>query len=409
MTRKRLLWAGVGLAALIVIVLVLALAPFGLNMMNRSKTGPDDPVPIATADLGGSRPGSVLSATTMPAFARTAVGSSMRSARVVYRSSSDDTGNATVVSGTVFTPLGEPPEGGWPVISFGHGTLGIDKECAPSLSATLLGLAPVVDSFIKNHYSVALADYQGLGSDGIHPYLDSRTAGLNMIDAVRALRHTFDRVSNQWGAFGGSQGGGAAWAADEQAATYAPELKLVGAVAISPAADVTGLVDKAQAGTLTKDQGRIMQSILESLSRLHPDLNRDDFRQGAAARYWDVLTACSGPEVHLRTDAVNALAPTDFSPRTPAVADRLRQLLAQWALPQRPLSAPLFVDYGGNDTYIDPGWTTAAIARACALGGTIRWKEEPGKGHGDVDLSEGVGWMDDRFSGVPITNQCNGQ
>ena len=57
---------------------------------------------------------------------------------------------------------------------------------------------------------------------GLHPYLDSRTAGLNIIDSVRALRAAFSDVSARWVALGGSQGGGAVWSADEQVASYAP-------------------------------------------------------------------------------------------------------------------------------------------------------------------------------------------
>ena len=103
------------------------------------------------------------------------------------------------------------------MIALGHGTTGIDEPCAPSLSESLLGLSTPVAGFVLNGYAVALPDYQGLGSAGVHPYTDARTAGLNMIDSVRALRHTFKNVSNRWAAVGGSQGGGAAWAADEQA------------------------------------------------------------------------------------------------------------------------------------------------------------------------------------------------
>jgi hypothetical protein len=133
---------------------------------------------------------------------------------------------------------------------------------------------------VEQGYAVALADFQGLGVKGIHPYTDSRTAGLNMIDAVRAMRHTFPDVSDRWLAMGDSQGAGAAWSANEQAAQYAPELKMIGAVAASPGADLVGLVDKAEQGTLTKEQRGVMQAVIESMARLHPDINRDDFRQG---------------------------------------------------------------------------------------------------------------------------------
>lgn len=402
--------------AVAVLVGIAVSLPVGRGLAARaldsldSVTGADDPgrepQPIPTADLGGSGPGALVSAMTMPGYARTGYGTSTRSARVVYRSTNGDTGAETVVSGTVFTPLGDPPEGGWPVVSLGHGTTGIDEPCAPSLSASLLAHAEPVSGFIKNGYAVALADYQGLGADGIHPYTDARTAGRNVIDAVRALRNTFPGVSTRWLAFGGSQGGGAAWSAAEQAADYAPDMDLVGAVANSPSADLTGLVDKAQAGELTTDQLPSFQAVIEALARLHPEVNRDDYRRGAAAKYWDTLSSCSGHDVHDRGAAVKLLEPGEFAPRTPAAADLARDLLARWALPQQRLTAPLSVVYGSDDTYIDARWTTAALERACALGGTITYQLQPGKGHGTIDIRHQFEWMADRFAGRPVTSDC---
>jgi hypothetical protein len=408
-TRRTALWVGVAVVATLAVVGALWLPigrVFGRESTEPVASGRGSPVPIASADLTGTGPGSLVSATTMPGYSRSADGRSMNAARVVYRSTSGDTGEPTVVSGAVFTPLDDPPQGGWPVVSFGHGTLGIQEACGPSLSDTLLGMAQAVSGFIDLGYAVALADYQGLGYEGIHPYSDARTAGLNVIDAVRALRHTFPDVSDRWAAFGGSQGGGAAWAADEQAARYAPDLKLVGAVAISPAADISGLVDKAQTETLTRDQAPVLQLVLASLARLHPDLNLDDYRRGAATHYWDVLSACSGPDVHHRTAAADALGTQDLSPSTSAAADRLRELLARWALPQQELVAPLYVEYGAEDTYIDPQWTTDAISRACALGGIVASREDPDAGHGDVDWTNALAWLNDRFQGGLATNDC---
>lgn len=393
--------------AAVVVVVVAVVAAVALTV-GRSNSKPDGPTaePIAGADLSGSGPGSLVSASRMPDFDRTTYAMSMRAARVVYRSTSGDDGSSTVVSGTVFTPSEKPPPGGWPVVSVGHGTLGWQENCGPSLSVSLLGEVDTVDGLIKRGYAVAMTDYQGLGSPGIHPYSDGKTAGFNVIDAVRALRHTFSDVSTRWMALGGSQGGGAAWAANEQAATYAPELDLLGSVGLSPAADVTGLVDKAVAGTLTTDQGPVLQGILFSLARLHPDLNLDDYRHGAATKYWDILSSCAGPDVHERGVAINELGPNDFTPSTPQAADRLRDLLSRWALPQRKLSAPMYVAFGAKDTYIDPDWTIAAIKRACALGGSVTWTEDPKAGHGDVDWTGGLAWLADRFQGKPVINDC---
>src|SRR6202012_1095533 len=36
------------------------------------------------------------------------------------------------VSGTLSLPKGTPPQGGWPLISWVHGTLGVADRCAPS-------------------------------------------------------------------------------------------------------------------------------------------------------------------------------------------------------------------------------------------------------------------------------------
>ena len=401
--RRRNVVLGVCVALVAVIALTVTL-------VMRYLDGPTEigrPEPVPTADLSGSGNGSLVSAMTMPAFTVTKNGDTVRPARVTYRSTNGDTGAPTVVTGSVFVPTGTPPAGGWPVIAFGHGTTGIDEACAPSLSDDLLGGASLVIGLANAGYAVALADYQGLGAPGVHPYTDSRTAALNMIDAVRALRHTFPDVSNRFAAVGGSQGGGAAWAVDEQAGRYAPDLDLVGAVAFVPAADVAGIVDKAQAGTMTPDQQLAFIGIVESLARLHGDIvNRDDFRRGVAAAQWDSLTACSGPKVEGRDAAAKALTPSDTTPASPQAADGLRELLTKWAAGRQPLAAPLLVVYAGRDQFIDQQWTADAIASACALGGPVEADLQPDKGHGDVDVAARVQWLADRFAGTPTKGNC---
>jgi alpha-beta hydrolase superfamily lysophospholipase len=369
-----------------------------------SSGGP--PVPITSADLSGGGPGDLITATTMPGVTRTFEGRGLRAARVVYRSTNGDTGDATVVSGSVFTPAHAAPKGGWPIVAYGHGTLGIEPPCAPSLSPNLLGVLTIVKVLTDRGYAVAVPDYQGLGTKGVHPYSDSRTAALNMIDAVRALRRTFPDVSATWAALGDSQGGGAAWAADEQAQRYAPELQLVGALASSPAADVTGLVDKAEQGTLTTEQRPVMQMLIESLARLHPDLNRDDYRRGGAKAYWNVLSDCSEAGLSRRGTASENLGPRDFTPRTPEATQRLRDLLQPWALPQERLSAPLYVWYGGKDPFIDSAWTAAAIEKACALGGSVTIDFDPNGGHNPASGTKLLDWMGQRFAGEPAKNDC---
>ena len=411
MTRK------IGLVALVVAIVAAGLAvvasasplllTVGAKVYDQFFTAIDGPPStIGSADTSGAGPGSLVSATTMPGLASTIEARGLQAARVVYRSTSGDDGSPTVVSGSVFTPRGTPPAGGWPVVAFGHGTVGIEPPCGPSLTDSLDGQINVVVVLANLGYAVAVPDYQGLGAKGIHPYLDARTAGLNLIDAVRALKRTFPQVTNRWAAFGDSQGGAAAWAANEQAKTYAADLDLVGAVALSPSADVVGLVAKAEQGTLTPDQRPAMQLLIESLARLHPEINRDDYRRGAARQYWNALSVCVGDPSAARAEGAKRLLGTDFVPASPAAADRLTGPLQAWALPQKPLTAPLSVSYGGRDPLIDAQWTTDAIKRSCAQGGEITIAFDPQKGHEGADIVGQVQWMADRFAGKPAPNDC---
>ncbi|MGB8402559.1 MAG: lipase family protein [Mycobacterium sp.] len=408
---RRSLWVLGAVVALVLQFVVLAkLAPFGGLLLPKALdmfgvvSGPPQPIP--NVDTSDSGPGTLLRADTMPTLNATNLGRDLKAARIIYKSTNGDTGATTEVSGAVFVPQGTPPPGGWPAIGLAHGTVGIDNQCAPSLSGALDNLAATVQWMTSHGYAVALADYQGLGTKGVHPYLDARTAGRNVIDSVRALRHTFPDVSDRWAAFGHSQGGAAAWAANEQAAIYAPELQLVGAAAMAPAADVSGMVDKAFEGRLSPDQPLAFQAIVESMARIHPNLNRDDFRSKAAAVGWDSLSDCSGPGLYERGDIAARLGAKDIAPQNQAAADQLRLLLQAWELPQRPLSAPLSVWYGGADTLVDASWTRAAIARACARGGVIAIEFQPDKGHGDFDLMTQVKWLVDRFAGLPAPNDC---
>ena len=165
------------------------------------------------ADYSATGPGALVSANRLPTIDRRLLRVTSVAARITYNSTSGVDGSSQVVSGSVFAPTGPPPEGGWPVIVFGHGTTGVLSECAPSLSPTLLGAAGAVRALVTLGYMMVVPDYQGLGTiDSYHPYLDATTAGYNMIDAASAARMLVGESSDRWVAFGVSQGGQASWA-----------------------------------------------------------------------------------------------------------------------------------------------------------------------------------------------------
>src|SRR5580704_10130968 len=49
----------------------------------------------------------------------------------VYKMPSVD-GKEINATATLFTPKGIPPKGGWPLVVFAHGTVGIGQNCGPS-------------------------------------------------------------------------------------------------------------------------------------------------------------------------------------------------------------------------------------------------------------------------------------
>jgi len=190
---------------------------------------------------------------------------------MTYRSRSGIDDDNTHVTGSVFVPKGDPPEGGYPVVALAPETIGTAADCAASLSPNLLGSSADVAALLKAGYVVFVPDYQGLGkpSDGkpvYHPYLDSTTAGYVIIDGVRAAKTLASApTSTSWAVLGSFEGGQAAWATNELVDNYGSGLNLIATASLSPIADFEGLADAAMAGTLTPDQKLVYVAFLAAL------------------------------------------------------------------------------------------------------------------------------------------------
>lgn len=400
MIRRRLVCA---------IVLLAAVAT--ASACDTNSTSPVAPAPTTglalPADLSGSGPGTVTAAVSMPTLDRRLIGATSVAAKVTYTSTSGVTNQPTRVTGTVFAPKGKPPEGGWPIIGYGHPTTGVVAGCAPSASPTLSKLSSTILELVDAGYVVAMTDYQGLGDDSTyHPYLDATTAGYNLIDSVRAARKVVADTSNRWASFGLSQGAQAAWAANELSPSYAAGLELVGSASVSPPLNVSSFVDDAQNRALSKDQEPVYQALLATVKNEYPDLNLDDYRRGVVADNWDALLQCDFGKSEERAKVLDQVTPDDLVPSGAAAADILRNHLRAADLPRGRLAAPALVIYGGQDVLIPPAWTDAALQRACEMGDVVRIDMQPDRGHSDVDISPVLGWIADRFTAAPAPNSC---
>jgi pimeloyl-ACP methyl ester carboxylesterase len=358
-------------------------------------------------DFSDSGTGTLRAANVLPTFDLRLKAVTSIAAKVVYVSSSGIDGQWTTVSGTVFAPRGNAPDGGWPIIAIGHATAGVQPDCAPSRSPTLLDLAPVVTLLVQAGYVVTVADYQGLGDTSTYyPYLDSTTAGNNIIDSVRAARKLVPNTSNRWLVLGISEGGQAAWAANELAENYGYGLALVGSVSLAPHSDLTPFADAAAAGQLTTEQKAALQLILATLKNAYPDINLDDYRRGIVTEQGDLLSRCDVKGADARSKVIDQITDNDLRPSSPQAVAALRAYLQKMSLPQGPTAAPMFVIYGGKDPLLPVEWTNGALAQACRMGDVIDIQLQPDKGHSDLDITTTFAWITARFNGEPAPNSC---
>jgi acetyl esterase/lipase len=178
-----------------------------------------------------------------------------RDTLLLYRSTGLG-GSKIAVSGSLAVPRGKAPKGGWPVITYAHGTTGAADRCAPTRgydAGHLTSYAyPLLRRWVRAGYAVVRTDYQGLGTPGVHEYLVGEAEGRSVLDAVRAARRVAPSLSKRFVIAGHSQGGHAALFAASLAGKWVPELRLRGTVALAPASH---LAEQFQAIQLLSNPG----------------------------------------------------------------------------------------------------------------------------------------------------------
>ena len=137
---------------------------------------PPSPLPYAPAGTDHPQPGADPGPGLPPGT---------RAYRVLFHSTSDSRGDLAE-SGVVVVPGGRPPAGGFPIVSWAHGTTGVASGCAPSVTGT--SSIPDLAALLKHREIVAATDYRGLGAPGQHPYLVGTSEAEDVLDAARAAR-----------------------------------------------------------------------------------------------------------------------------------------------------------------------------------------------------------------------------
>lgn len=362
-----------------------------------------------------AKPGVMLRAA--PAPATVSVPAAGRAERILY-SSTDwlDAARIITVSGIVFFPKGKPPKGGWPVIAWAHGTTGVADVCAPSAMARSARDQAYLGAWLADGFAIVATDYQGLGTPGVHPYLQTRPEARSILDSVSAaLRRYPHALSNRIIVMGQSQGSGAALAAARAAPTYAPELAIRGTVATGIVAHTNALNGAPQAPTppLYADPNDSADAAYEILYFLGTARSVDpvgvDPKIYISPAGWPLLekaqTTCMtglrafSAQLGLPVAQLYSRPIDDLERRADALAD----------FPDVRIPTPVFTGTGLADADSQPVNQYNFISAMCAAGDRVEWRYYPGETHGSAVMrsrEHSVAFVRDALAGRPTPNLC---
>ncbi|HFG6961665.1 alpha/beta fold hydrolase [Acinetobacter baumannii] len=174
------------------------------------------------------------------AYTSTNLGSAAAESSILTYKMLGQSGQEVQATSLVFTPNTQPPVGGWPIVVWAHGTTGVADVCAPSKAALADSTKDLISKLLAAGYVVVAPDYEGLGTPGIHPFLNVKSEAFSITDAVVATRNYLSQrnllTSKKWVTVGHSQGGHAALGAAQYASRAQLEYK--GTVAVAPASNL---------------------------------------------------------------------------------------------------------------------------------------------------------------------------
>ncbi|USA53671.1 lipase family protein [Acinetobacter sp. C32I] len=158
-------------------------------------------------------------------------------------------GRTTKATALVMFPKAAQPTDGYRVVVWEHGTVGVADSCAPSNNAIGARFRILAESLLAAGYVVVAPDYEGLGTPGIHPYLNLGSEAKSAIAAVKAAKdHYGAKLNGEWMSAGQSQGGQASLGTAEYANADA---SYKGAVAGAPASSLGKIILEVAPAALT--------------------------------------------------------------------------------------------------------------------------------------------------------------
>ncbi|NKX77084.1 lipase [Gordonia amicalis] len=342
-----------------------------------------------------TEPGSVIRSQEIPLLLQIpgAPGQWPGTARKVMYTSTYQDGTPAAVTGTVVEPTapwrGKGPR---PTVVVGPGTIGQGDQCAASKMMTLpvsiditkpsIGVnytAPETYYMLLNGVRVFVTDYIGMGTPGIHTYVNRSETGHAMLDGARAaLRASGAPADAPVGFAGYSQGGGAAASAAELAATYAPELNVRASYAGAPPADLEKVIPAIDGSTIAGAIGFAINGLTQRYPEVADVVHRETNASGKAALR-QISTSCIGDIIPAygfqRTQNWTRTGETLSAviARSPGV----QKVVGEQRIGRLKPNAPVFLEGGLHDDVIPYGQVAQLAADWRAQGADVRFVTNP--------------------------------
>jgi hypothetical protein len=354
--------------------------------------------------------------------------------RIMYRST-DATGRPVAVTGTYIEPDNPwPGKGPRPLLAYATAPYGMGEQCAPSklfnqgihasLDTGFVLMFNLEEGFVATllarGFAIVVTDGVGLGVHGpMAPQFLNRVAGgAALLDAARAAMKLPGTSLDPHGPvafWGWLAGGHAALAAAEMAATYAPDLTIVGTYANAAPTDVAASLPSIDGNFLAGALGWVVKGIQEAYPALEQPI-------------WDSLTP-RGVEMLANTSRQCMLQTgIDYMFRhlQPWFKDDLSQMvqtdpfktiLASQRIGNVKPTGPVYFSHNRWDPFGPYASVVATANDWCAKGADVTlWTNEEPPFFKKLDVNallptfvdgeRSMAWITDRFNGVPTTPNC---
>lgn len=353
-----------------------------------------------------AKPGQMIR--TEPQPAESTLANAGNAVRILYSSTDGLDGKTPVaVSGSLFIPKGEAPAGGWPLMAWAHGTVGVADVCAPSWNPRSERDSKYLNHWLAQGYAVVASDYQGLGVPGGHPYLATRPAAYSVLDSIRAVQAVPDyKLSKSVVLVGQSQGGGAAFATAGEAAAYAPELDIRGTVATGTPYFTTTTAPAERDPTAVSGVFAYTLYIMYLVEQADKDFRIAEYVSDKAKPVIETTSTQCLMAAWSQIEKEGLNQANSFVQDPTPVMTKYFPLMAYSSLR---LKGPVFMGTGGKDQDVPPPGQERLFNDACAAGSVIEHHVYPGLDHsGTVNGSraDSTPFVKKAFAGEPIAGNC---